>query len=134
MIHPPRTVPFSIKEELKTTLNKMVQKGIIAPISVPTDWVSSLVIVKKPTKLRICIDPKNLNEAIKRPHYAMPSLDGIAPELTDAKVFSVLDAKDGFWQVELTEESSHLTTFNTPFGRYRWLRMPFGICSGSEEF
>ena len=112
----------------------MVQKGIIAPISVPTDWVSSLVIVKKPTKLRICIDPKNLNEAIKRPHYAMPSLDGIAPELTDAKVFSVLDAKDGFWQVELTEESSHLTTFNTPFGRYRWLSMPFGICSGSEEF
>lgn len=49
-------------------------------------------------------------------------------------MFSVFDAKDGFWQVKLSEKASYLTTFNTPFGRFRWLRMPFGISSGSEEF
>ena len=64
----------------------------------------------------------------------MPTIEDMAPDLTKAKIFTVVDAKDGFWQVELSEKSSHYTTFNTPFGRYRWLRMPFGICSASEEF
>jgi hypothetical protein len=49
-------------------------------------------------------------------------------------VFSVLDARNGFWHVELDEDSSKLTCFNTPFGRYRWLRMPFGIKSAPEEY
>jgi len=69
-----------------------------------------------------------------RPHYALPTIEDIAPDLSGAKVFSVIDAKNGFWQIKLSEESSYLTTFNTPYGRYRWLRMPFGLCSGSEEF
>ena len=57
----------------------------------------------------------------------MKTIDDILPDLNNAKVFSILDAKNGFWHVELEEESSYLTTFNTSFGRYKWLRMPFGI-------
>lgn len=64
----------------------------------------------------------------------MPTIEEIAADLSDAKVFTVLDIKDGFWHIKLTEEASFLTTFNTPNGRFRWLRMPFGISSGSEEF
>ena len=64
----------------------------------------------------------------------MPTLEEILPKLANAKVFSVLDAKDGFYHVKLDEESSFLTTFNTPFGRYRWLRMPQGISSAPEEY
>jgi len=45
-----------------------------------------------------------------------------------------LDASNGFWQVALDKESSDLTTFNTPLGRYKWLRLPFGLCSASEEY
>jgi len=112
----------------------MTVSKIIAPVQCPTDWVSSLVVVEKGNKLRVCIDPKDLNKAIMRPHYALPTIDDIAPKLSKAKVFTILDAKDGFWQVKLSEKASYLTTFNTPYGRYRWLRMPFGICSGSEEF
>ena len=113
----------------------MTQDQIIAPVESATDWVSNIVVVKKSNKkLRICIDPKDLNKAIRRPHYNMPTIDDMAPDLTKAKVFSVVDAKDGFWQVKLTDKSSYCTTFNTPFGRFRWLRMPFGIRSASEEF
>ena len=64
----------------------------------------------------------------------MPTIDDILPELSQAKVFSVFDVKNGFWHVELDEESSKLTCFNTPFGRYRWLRMPFGLAPAPEEF
>jgi len=73
----------------------------------------------KPGKLRICMDPRDLNRAIKREHYQMPTIEEIATRLSGARVFTVVDAKNGFWQIELDDESSRLTTFNTPFGRYR---------------
>uniref|UniRef100_A0A803K3H0 ribonuclease H n=1 Tax=Xenopus tropicalis TaxID=8364 RepID=A0A803K3H0_XENTR len=93
-----------------------------------------MVAVKKPGKLRVCIDPKDLNKAFKRSHYPMPTIDKILPSLAKAKVFSVLDVKHGFWQVRLDKSSSYLTTFWTPFGHYRWLRMPFGIATAPEEY
>ena len=134
VIHPPRKVPVTLRESLRKELEKMVEEKILAPVSEATDWVSSMVTVVKPNKLRICIDPKDLNRAIKRPHYPLPTVEEVATSLSKAKVFSVLDAKSGFWQVQLDDASSRLTTFNTPFGRYRWLRMPFGISSAPEEF
>ena len=70
----------------------------------------------KPGKLRLCIDPRDLNKAIKRPKYQMPMLDEILPTLARAKVFTVLNAKDGFHQVKLDEASSYLTTFWTLLG------------------
>ena len=93
-----------------------------------------MVVVRKPNKLRLCLDPLHLNKGIIRNHYPTPTVEDIAPKLTKAKVFSVVDAKDGFLQVVLDEASSHLTAFWTPFDRYRWLRMPFGIKSALEEF
>ena len=64
---------------------------------------------------------KDLNEAIKRPKYQMPTVDEVLLKLAQAKVFTVLDTKDGFFQVKLDDESSYLTTFRSPFGRYRYL-------------
>lgn len=64
----------------------------------------------------------------------MTSIEDILSDLNDAKVFNTFDAKNGFWHVEVDEESSKLTTFNTPYGRYRWKRMPFGLSSAPEEF
>ena len=93
-----------------------------------------MVGVAKSGKIRICLDPKDLNKAIKRPKYQMPTLDETLPKLGKAKVFSSLYAKEGFYQIKLDDDSSKLTTFWTPFGRYRYLRMPFGICSAREEF
>ena len=110
------------------------KKGIIAKVDKPTAWISSLVTVVKPNKVRVCIDPRDLNKAIQRPKYQIPTLEEILPQLAEAKIFSVLDAKDGFHQVQLDAPSSYLTTFWMPFGRYRYLRMPFGISSAPEEF
>ena len=130
----PRRVPILLKEELKKKLEEMERNNIIKKVSEPTPWISSLVVVKKPNKIRVCLDPQNLNKGIKRNNYPTPTIDDISPDLAKAKVFSVVDAKDGFLQVALDEPSSYLTTFWTPFGRYRWKRMPFGIKSASEEF
>lgn len=64
---------------------------------------------------------------IKREHHPIPSLEEITPKLAGAKLLSKPDAHNGYWNVKLEEESSYLTTFNTPFGRYRFLRMLFGL-------
>ena len=117
----------------------MTTYDVIAKLNQPTDWVSSKLVVTKPsseadgeTKIPICWDPKDLNVAIKCEHFPMPNTEEIATRLNGVKLFIVFDASNGFWQVELDVESSMLTTFNTPFGRYRWKRMPFGINSAPE--
>ena len=134
MQHVPRRVPVALKEQLKRKLDSLVAQEIIKPVTTPTPWISNLVAIKKPRKLCVCIDPRDLNKAIRRPKYQMPILDEILPALSNAHLFSVLDAKDGFHQVKLDEESSYLTTFWSPYGRYRYLWMPFGILSAPEEF
>ena len=90
--------------------------------------------MKPSGKLRLCIDPKPLNIALKRRHYPLPVVEDILPELSNVKVLSKADLKDGFLQCQLDEESSRLTTFQTPWGRYRYKRMPFGIKPAPEIF
>ena len=93
-----------------------------------------MVAVKKSGELRICIDPKPLNSASKREHYQIPVVNDLFPDLTDARVFTKVDLASAFWHLELDEESSMLTTFATPYGRYRWLQLPFGLSVSSEIF
>ena len=135
MQHAPRRVPVALRERLRETLEELVQQDILALVTQPTEWISSMVIVpKKDGKLRICLDPKDLNRAIQCEHYPLPTIEEIVTHLHGARVFTVLDVRHGFWHVPLDEVSSLLTTFNTPFGRYRWKRMPFGISSAPEVF
>ena len=115
--HPPRRVPVALRDRLKSTLDELERNGILATVTEPTPWVSSLVVVpKKDGRLRLCLDPKDLNRAILREHYPLPTIEEVATRLYGAKCFSILDAQHGF---PLDEESSLLTTFNSPFGRYR---------------
>ena len=92
------------------------------------------IATKKDGSLRICIDPRHLNRSLKREHYQLPVLDDILPHLAKAKVFSKVDLSHGYWHCTLDEESSLLITFSTPFGRYRWTRLPFGLSASSEIF
>ncbi|XP_030851255.1 uncharacterized protein K02A2.6-like [Strongylocentrotus purpuratus] len=133
--HACRKIPFPLRNQLKDELDKMERLKVITPVDEPSDWVSSLVVVmKKNNQLRVCLDPRDLNRSIKREHYQLPSREEITAQFAGAKYFSKLDASSGFWQIELDEESSRLCTFITPFGRYRFLRLPFGVCSAPEVF
>ena len=113
----------------------MERNGIIIKRDEPTAWVNSMLVVeKKDGSIRLCIDPRELNKAIMREHYSVPTFDDVLPQLSGKKIFSIIDMKDGFWHVELDQESSKLVTFNTPFGRYSFTRLPFGISSAPEVF
>lgn len=82
----------------------------------------------------MCMDPKDLNDNIRREHYQIPKREEIRNEMSGAKYFTKLDALQGFWQIRLDEDSTKYCTFNTPFERYSFLRLPFGIVSASEIF
>ena len=136
VIKPPRRVPLAMEEKVKMKLDDMVATGVLAPVDRPTEWVSSMVAVRKRNKddIRICIDPKDLNEAICREHYPARTIETIIKKINKSEYFTVIDASNAYWQIELEEESSYYTTFNTPHGRFRFTRMPFGICSAAEVF
>ena len=135
VIIPPRRIPTALKDKFKEELTKLVKEKIIAPVDQPTPCVDSVVVTtKKSGALRVCVDPRPLNKVLKRETYPMPILDEILPELSKAKVFSTVDLRSSFWHCVLDEESSLLTTFNTPYGRYRWLRLPFGLSVSPEIF
>lgn len=135
VVHPPRRVPVALQEPLKKELDRLVEAGIIAKVDRPTDWVNSFVCATKSNgSIRLCLDPKDLNAAIKRPHHFTPTLDDVLPKLNGAKYFTILDARSGYWNIRLEEDSSYYTTFNTPFGRFRFLRLPFGLVCAQDVF
>ena len=109
-------MPFKLREQLKQKLDMMVKQGIISKVEEPTDWISSFVIApKKNGDIRICLAPQDFYRAIKRQHYKLPTREEIVANFTEAKVFSKLDASQGFYQIKLSEECSYFTTFITPF-------------------
>ena len=123
---PSSKIPLAIEGFVKEELDRLVEKGVLVPVTEPTVWVSQMAVVRKPSgKLRICIDPQPLNAALEREHYKLPVFDDVLPKLKDAKVFSKLDVREAYWHVRLDEESSKMTTIITSSGRYRWKRLPF---------
>ncbi|CAB3990866.1 Hypothetical predicted protein [Paramuricea clavata] len=101
----------------------------------PTDWVNSLVCVTKSNgSLRLCLDPNDLNRVIKRPHHFTPTLNDVLSKLNGATCFSIIDARSGYWNIKLDQQSSLYTTFNLPYERYRFLRFPFGLVCAQDIF
>ena len=126
VVRPPRKVPVSLKDNIKDELDRMEQTGVIIRQTEPTDWVNGKVAVVKPNKIRICIDPRDLNKAIRREHYPMMTIEEVVAE--------VLDATFGYWQLKLDGVSSKLCTFNTPYARYRFTTLSFAIKSALKCF
>jgi transposase InsO family protein len=132
---PPRKVPLALDEEVKQELKRMENEGVITPVREPTDWCSPMIVRRKPNGLlRVCMDPRYLNSFLKRATYPLPDIESVFPKFRGAKYFSKMDMTMGFWQILLDKESSYMCTFSTPYGRYRYLRLPFGISPAPEVF
>lgn len=135
VVKPPRRVPLKIMRTLQKTLDVLIEKNIISKVNEPRDWVYNLVVIEKSVgTLRLCLDLRNLNKYVKKEQYLIPTLDEILPKIKNSKFVSVLDLKEGFYQVELDEESRKLCTFATPFGAFHFNRLPFGLSTAPEIF
>ena len=97
-------------------------------INEATDWVHNLVLVRKPNgKLHVCLDPRMINRALRFNVHNSQTFQDISSSIRGVKKISKIDANSGFWTLPMSQESQLLTTFNTPWGRYCFVKMPFGL-------
>ena len=131
---PLRRIPISLESRVLAELEQMERDGIIEPIDASA-WVSNMVITPKPNdKIRICGDLRNVNKAITPDKYPLPTVDELSRLFAGATVFSKIDLKSGYWQIEMAAESRYLTSMITPKGLYQWKRVPFGLSSAPSCF
>ena len=134
-LYTPRNVAMPLRPQVDKELKRMESMGVISKVDEPTPWCAGMVVVpKKNGNVRICVDLKPLNESVLREVHPLPKVDETLAQLSGARVFSKLDANSGFWQIPLEKSSRLLTTFITPFGRYYFNKLPFGISSAPEHF
>ena len=134
----PRKVLIHLEDAFKGEIKSLWELGILEEIKEHTDWVNSYVIMEKDSgnhhspshtikrKLRICLNPRDLNEALEREPYHTCSVEEITAKLQGVTVFTIIDLKKGYWMVVLYPESRKLTCMALPFGRFQWTRLPMG--------
>ena len=132
---PPRRVPFHIRKSVEKKLQELEDRDIIEPVEGPTPWVSPLVAFPKANgEVRVCVDMKRANEAVIWERHPIPTLEETVQALNGATVFSKLDLRWGYHQIELHPDSRGLTTFSMPQGLKRYKRLIFGLFSASEMY
>ena len=136
--HAPRKVPIHLEDAFKEEIKSLVELGILEEVTEHTDWVNSYVIVEKDSgnhhapnhaikkKLRICLNPRDLNEALEREPCHTCSVDEITAKLKGMTVFTIVDFKKGYWMVLLHPDSRKLTCMALPFGRFQSTRLHMG--------
>ena len=130
-----RPPPYGLRDKIEQKLKELVDCDVIEPVEGPTPWVSPVVVVPKPSgDIRLCVDMRKANEAIVRERHPIPTVDDVLYQLNGSKVFSKLDLKWGFHQIELEQQSRVITTFITHKGLYRYKRLMFGISSAPELY
>ena len=133
---PVRRLPFNIRKSVELKLKELEDLDVIERVEGPTEWFSPLVVVPKRSsnEIRICVDMRRANQAVIRERHPIPTVDEILQELNGATVFSKIDLKWGFHQIELEPESRNITTFTTHVGLFRYKRLMFGISCAPEMY
>ena len=125
VVTPVRKTLHALKPKLQKGIKCLVDQDISKPIEKPTDCVNGLLVEEKSNgKLRICLDPPPLNNATKREHLLLLTVEEVFSQISGTSFLSKLDASSKYWQIEVDEEISHLLEFGTPLGRYRFKRLP----------
>ena len=146
--HRPRRVPVHLQDAFHEEVERLVKIDVLEKVTEPTEWVNSFVIVEKvidssnahspnhsiKKSIRLCIDPKDLNEALEREPYYSRSIDELISMFAGAKVFTIVDMDKGYWQVVLHPESRKLTCMAFDIGRYQFKRLPMGSKVASNIF
>lgn len=128
-------IPFSLRAPVEEKIKELLDIDIIEAVNGPTPWVNPVVIVPKAnSEIRLCLDMRQANHAIVRERYPIPNVDEILQSMNGSKVFSKLDIKWGYHQLELTPASCEITTFAIHNGVYRYKRLIFGVSSASEQY
>ena len=132
---PQRSIPFHLRQKVENELEKLEHDDIIEkiPDNTPTEWVSPVVIVpKQNNNIRLCVDMRVANTAIKRTRHPIPTLESVSMELNGASFFSKLDLCQAYHRLELSPESRHITTFCTHLGLFRYKRLNYGTNAAAE--
>ena len=130
--HPYR-IPPRWKEEVKGQIDQLLQLGIIEASESP--WSSAVVTVrKKDGGVRICVDYRGVNGVTAPDPYQMPFIEDILDTLSSAKFMSKVDLNKGFHQIPIRKEDMEKTAFCTPWGKFQFTRMPFGLRNGPAVF
>ena len=131
---PHRRIPPSMIDEVRQHLEQLLASGVIRKSKSP--WCSNVVLVRKKNgKLRMCVDYRMLNKRTVKDSYALPRIEEVFDVLHGAKVFSSLDMKSGYHQVELEEEHKERTAFTVgPLGFYEYCKMPFGLSNSPATY
>ena len=146
--HRPRKVPVHLQEAFHEEVEQLVKIDVLEPVTEPTEWVNSFVIVEKvidssnahsphhssKKSIRLCIDPKDLNEALEREPYYSRTIDELISMFAGAKVFTIVDMDKGYWQVVLHPDSRKYTCMAFDIGRYQFKRLPMGSKIASDIF
>ena len=146
--HRPRRVPVHLQDAFHEEVERLVKIDVLEKVTEPTEWVNSFVIVEKvidssnahspnnviKKSIRLCIDPKDLNEALEREPYYSRSIDELISMFAGAKVFTIVDMDKGYWQVVLHPESRKLTCMAFDIGRYQFKRLPMGSKVASDIY
>ena len=150
--HPQRRLNLHMHEVVRAKVLKLLQAGIIYPISDST-WVSPTQVVPKksglttvhnekgeevPTRLttgwRVCIDYRRLNEVTRKDHFPLPFMDQLLERISRHPFYCFIDGYSGYFRIEIVAEDQEKTTFTCPFGTYAYRRMPFGLCNSPATF
>lgn len=135
LAQPLRRIPFSRRQKVIEKLDELEKLGVIEKVTTPTTWINPLVAIEKPNgDIRICLDMRQANQAIRREKHPVPTVEETLQELSNAKVFTKLDLNMAFHQIELDPNSRDITTFAAPNGLYRYTRLLFGINMATEKF
>ncbi|XP_052281060.1 uncharacterized protein K02A2.6-like [Dreissena polymorpha] len=134
---PVRRIPFHVRKLVEQELNRLEELDVIEKVDGPTPWVSNLVVAPKPNatkEIRLCVDMRKANLALKRERHVTPTIDDIVSELNGSTVFSKVDLYKGFHQLELSEESRNMTVFASHVDLRRYKRLNFGVSVAPEIF
>ena len=129
------TFNLNFRDKVSAKITELLDKDIIEPVEGLTPWVNPIVIVpKQGGDIHLCIDMRRANEAIERTRYSIPTVDELLQNMNGSKIFSKLDLKWGYHQLELAPESRGITTFASHESLYRYKWLLFGVNSASEIY